>query len=169
MLTYSDATNVFLLSHVSYFEGMNMGVNTTNMGQSQLQLPSNLISMTGLSISSSSNQLNNVSGLTGGGSLGGGSLSGSNLNNNLSQQELLQLSMSRQSTPCHLGTTGGGGMDHTNLYHDASGGSPRSAHPHSNPGLSQSHSSSYLDYHLGGVDLSPTRNHGNLTTQVSSQ
>ena len=136
-----------------------MGVNSTNMGQPQpLQLSSILSNATGLSLSSSSNQLNNVSGLS-----GGGSLSGGNLNNNLSQQELLQLSMSRQSTP-HLGVGGGGGLDHTNIYHDASGGSPRNVHPHPtqslSQGISQSNSSNYLDYHLGGVDLSPTRSHG---------
>ena len=132
-----------------------MGVNSTNMGQPQpLQLSSILSNATGFSLSSSSNQLNNVSGLS-----GGGSLSGGNLNNNLSQQELLQLSMSRQSTP-HLGGGGGGGLDHTNIYHDASGGSPRNVHPHPTQGISQSNSSNYLDYHLGGVDLSPTRSHG---------
>ena len=148
-----------------------MGVNTTNLGQSHtqpLQLPSNLTNMTGLTMTTSSGQLSGGNGLNGGGSLGGGGSiggggsmggGGGNINNSHShsQQELLQMSMSRQSTPVGSGV----GLDHLTLYQDhLSGGSPRNTHPHNNPCLSHSQSSTYLDYHLGGVDLSPTRSHG---------
>ena len=131
-----------------------MGVNSTNLGQSQhMQLSSNLASMSlsGVGVGAS-NPHNNVNGMTGGGSLGGGNLGNNNINISHSQQELLHLSMSRQGTP--VGNIGG--LDHNTLYQD------HSPHSHSNLPLSLhgSQSSTYLDYHLGGVDLSPTRSHG---------